>query len=117
MPDASSYPRLIALLSQGTDRGHFTWKQTAEENTFRCLLGNGTVELSRVDTPGQLPRYLITLFDANNTVLEELWARSEEDAQSLGELYDRVRRSALNIDQAIEALMEEISERATAGGK
>jgi len=111
MPTSTSLPDLIALLRQGTDRGSLAWTETVEQNRFRCSFGKGTVELIFQTTPPIPDRYGIALFDAKNTLLEELWARSEGDAQAMGDLYDKVRRSVLRIDQAIQDLVNEIQVR------
>jgi hypothetical protein len=113
MPNTPSLSELITILRQGTDGGFLQWKETAEQNTFRCSFGKGTVEITSVNDLARPPRYGIILFDEKNTLLEDLWASSEGDSQAMGELYDRVRRSVLHIDQAIQALMKEIQIRAS----
>ena len=101
MPNVLNLSDLITLLRQGTERGSIKWKETAGENTFRCSLGKGTVEISRENNQLSLP-YVITLFDERNNLLDELWANSEGENQAMKELYDKVRRSVLQLDQAIE---------------
>ncbi len=111
MPNNNDFPGLIRLLRQGTERGFLQWKETADPQTFRCLFGKGTVEITCENEAALAPRYGIMLYDEKNTLLEELGARSEGDTQALGELYDKVRRSVLRIDQAIQALLAEIESR------
>ncbi len=111
---------LVRLLNEGTDKGRLGWQQTADEDEYRVTLGSGMVRVGKHDSPQLLtsgeanPRavaYYLVVLDHKNQVIEEFRPAGGEDEAVLSELFGKVRRQALNLDQSYDNLFRELEQR------
>ena len=106
------YARLIALcerLSEATLAGAAKWRCEGEDH-YIWEREEGAVAVEARDRDGQ-PPYQLIVFNGNREKVEELASALVDDDQPAGwnqplaELYRVARRSALNADEIIDALM------------
>ena len=108
----SDHARLIALcerLSDATLAGTAKWRGEDEDH-YIWEREEGAVAVEARDRDGQ-PPYQLIVFNGNRDKVEELASALVDDDQPaswnqpLAELYHVARRSALNADEIIDALM------------
>ena len=108
----SDHARLIALcerLSDATLAGTAKWRGEGEDH-YIWEREEGAVAVEARDRDGQ-PPYQLIVFNGNRDKVEELASALVDDDQPaawnqpLAELYRVARRSALNADEIIDALM------------
>jgi hypothetical protein len=133
MPTSEKVSRLtelIQLLNKATDRGGLQWEATLDENEFRAFLTTGLVKIMKMgddylissrsvfgssppalETP-QTERYAVQILDSTNRVIDFLVPSTPEENEPLKELFWKVRRSALQVDQLYGNLLTELRSRA-----
>jgi hypothetical protein len=111
-----SIPDVVHMLAEGTKKGSIQW--TAEDPTgdaFLTTFPAGGVRLSRVITFTGSPNLggplLVELLDPRGHTIFQDRPQTPEDLVSLEELFSLARRQALNLDQTLAALLEEIRKR------
>ncbi len=113
MPPDPRFERLLKLLNAGTVNRRLSWSQTPDEDTFRITFGTGIVRVGKSPhlINGQ-QAYTLVVLDQSNQVIEEIRPANEEENALLEQIYSNARRSALNLDFALNALLEELENRA-----
>jgi hypothetical protein len=93
------------------------WRETADENTFICVLKGGSIEIAQREDfnedTGQVTSWLeATLLNPEGRAIESRSSRDEvvEDGQiaQLRELLDLARSQARNSSGVLERLFEEV---------
>jgi hypothetical protein len=101
---ARTFPNLddlLRVLEAATDKQALRWAETADEDTFRAEFGRGMVRIGKSpDTAG----YVLTLIDQDGTIVDESQPLGEGEQNALSQLYKKVRRQALNLDERLKAL-------------
>lgn len=104
---------LVDLLSEKTTAGTQSWEPTAVDDEFVTLVADFSVFVRSVDDPQNRdqPDYFLILRDKENRVI--LSVRNGD--QQVGVLYPQLRnlhelarRSALKIDQALDAILKSL---------
>ena len=125
MPTSEQVSRLsevIQLLNEATDKGNLHWEITVEEEEFRAVLRTALVKIrrswsseSRFSISGQLTSietFTIEILDATNRLIDLLLPTTPEEIEQLKELFWKVRRSALHVDQFYGAFLNELKGKA-----
>jgi hypothetical protein len=107
---------VVRMLIHGTKNGTIKWEpELGEGDTLRTNLSAGGVRLARVVSfPGIVGAggpLLLELLDTRGRSIFQFRPENTEDMPLVQELFDLARRQALNLDQAIGALLEEIKSR------
>jgi hypothetical protein len=123
--------KLVHDLLRGTRCSSIKWTETADTDSFRALLNTGLVRIERVrsdqgwgasrtttTTPApsalNLPfEYCLFVFDDKNKEIGSC-SSSDESGQTmtvLNDLWEEARRSALNAEQKIDFLLQEVASR------
>lgn len=114
MPDPR-VPQILRALREGTDAGQLRWTATSEEDTYRLLLGSGLFRVSRyLRMPSEHPQYRLVMLDKRNEEIDVIESGDPETGEGLAGLFSGARRSALNLDDALDSILRELTER-TAG--
>ncbi|HWL37316.1 MAG TPA: hypothetical protein VNQ77_14125 [Frankiaceae bacterium] len=112
--------RLIAL----TEQGKVSWSEGAAADSFQLAASSASVTIASRDADGRAP-FQLDVYSDSGTVVDSLESelRWDEEAQvdypaewndALETLYERAKRSALNIDTVIDSLIAELPEPDTA---
>jgi hypothetical protein len=104
---------LCERLADATRAGTAKWRGEGED-TFLWAGEQGSVSVQSRDKDG-VPPYQLAVFDASGVKVEEITSQLLENDQPaewnepLAVLYRSARRSALNADEVIDALIETLS--------
>jgi hypothetical protein len=110
LPDDDRLIKMLDVLVERTDRGAAQWKTTDDPEAFLLPLKSGGVVIDRYLKTN---RYWLRVLDKDGVTLEELSGVAQESARSgwisqLADLWQRVRRQVLRIDEKIDAVLEEL---------
>jgi|SRR5580658_10386686 hypothetical protein len=90
---------LLSFLGKETANGNLKWRATAQDNQFTVSLrGKYNVMLLK-----QGPLVALYLFDVND---RELLQVNQLDDRAVEEIYEYVRRKALDVDGAIDEILK-----------
>jgi hypothetical protein len=101
--------RLLEELSQATGEGKVRWHETAAENVFRVVLGDGMVRIESFGE-GMDQEYRAFLLNQKGWIMDELSVRMDDEDlfTLLDNLYTHARRSALNVDKLVESMLADL---------
>jgi hypothetical protein len=109
---------IVRMLIEGTNNGKIKWEPdpaSAEGDVFLTGLAAGGVRLSHVVAfsgfAGSGGPFLLELLDPKGRSLFQFRPQATEDTSLVQELFDLARRRALNLDQTLGALLDEIRSR------
>jgi hypothetical protein len=119
LPDDDRLIRMLNVLAERTQRGAAEWKPTDDPEAFLLPLTSGGVV---VDRYAKSNRYWMRVVDKDGATLEQLTATvvdfgGSEPADQLPALRQNVRRQVLRIDEKIDAVLEELENPPTVGGR
>lgn len=116
---------LIDLLLEKTDEGKVSWESTANSDTFISSLGLYGISIGRRMPESSLTGMSVALYGARPTTyvlsflddsgetfdskVEE--SRDSDDYEKLEELFTCARRSAHNVGESLERLLQELESR------
>lgn len=109
----------LSALLRKTEAGEISWHETASEDAFRVALGNGLVRVSYYRVPRGQDRWHAVLLDREGRILEEESAYEEQADENdfagnrLRRLFEAARRSALNIDEMLTSMEQDLNEGRT----
>jgi hypothetical protein len=90
---------LLRFLADATTKGKMTWQPTAQENAFTASLkGKYNVVMSKPNTLSYLK--LMDVYD------QELVEITSLDTDEVEQLYEYVRRKALDVDRVIDDILK-----------
>ena|SRR5258708_5236990 len=106
---------LVDVLSEKTTAGTQSWEPTAVDDEFVTVVGDFSVFIRSVDDPNnrEQPDFFLTLRDKDNRVILSI---RNGDLQvgvadpQLRNLHELARRSALKIDQALDAILKSLKQ-------
>lgn len=105
--------QLAQKIEDKTDHGELNWEETSNDNIFQVSFPKYSVSIERVpETEQTYEHYVLRLFNERNTLMDELKS-SQAPEISLEEIFDKARRTALNVDSALDDLMRELDEPST----
>ncbi len=115
----TSILELVHMLIEGTKNESIKWEaESADSDSFRTNLKAGGVRLSRIFTFFSSPSppeasvggpFLIEMLDSTGRCILQFSPRKNEAAiPALEELFELAKNKALNLDQTIGDLVEEI---------
>lgn len=119
---AASKPiRLLLQLLQKSHEGKVKWEKTVEDGEFQAAFPGFSVRLSTRpshDTPDDID-YLLSIFNEQGELIEVMsdsdllhQGQSSPPAYKLmAELYGIARRTAMGVEQALDAILEQLEER------
>ncbi len=112
-PDQMLTQNVVRRLIEGTNNGTIQWaSESIEGDSFRATLNNGGVRVSRVvEFPGLDGPIMFELLDPYGTSIFQFRPHTDLEVTPVKELFHLARRQALNLDQTIGALIEEIESR------
>jgi len=101
------------MLIVGTENGSIQWEaESSDGDSLRAVFPTGGVRLSQVVTfSGSDGPYIFELLDPKGRTMFQYRPQRTEADFSVEELFRLAQRQALNLDQAIGALVEEIRKR------
>lgn len=104
---------IVRMLIHGTKNGSIKWEaESTEGDSFRTIFPTGGVRISRVVAfSGVGGPLLLELLDPKDRTLFQFRPETMHDLPPVKELFELASRQALNLDQAIGALVEEIRKR------
>jgi hypothetical protein len=115
MTTSEKFANLLTIVLDGTRKNKFTWRETADEDTFSSSLGSGVVFLYKGEVfqegwEGPPWIYRASLY-ADGRLIEELECTFSSKYYSLlEELYVEARRSARETDETLDNLLNEVEQ-------
>jgi hypothetical protein len=113
-------PRFVSLLkrlSEKTVSGLVRWQQTANDESYRVGLGEGSVRIDQITDSDGDTYYRLTLLNKKAQEVEELifapWLSPEGDMSWAAALYSAARRSALDIDGLLASMEKDLEKGVT----
>jgi hypothetical protein len=92
---------LLKFLTDATVKGRMTWQPTAQDNQFTASIkGKYSVLMGRAIAGGHS---YFKLMDVNDQELVEV---TSYDTDSVEQLFEYVRRKALDVDRAIDDILK-----------
>jgi hypothetical protein len=107
MPDINDKD-LIASLLRATLTGKLGWERTSAPDQFAASYGGRwtlTVDKAMIENHGA--NYFLTITNAQGEEVLRIWDQSDN---VLPQLFERARRHALRVDEALFDLLKEIGE-------
>lgn len=107
-------------LLTGTRDGVFSWEATERPDEFRLRLQKGLVSVDKWEATDQFDPFdteemaEIVFYNIKGEKVDRLgcsWAAEKTDYDLLVKLQDAAKRNALKIDEVLDSLLEEISDR------
>lgn len=114
MPTNPKIAALLDLLKNGTETRRLQWQTTPDGNTFRVALAHGMVRLSRNESESPEPlqmNYTLTILDRSGQLIDDYIPGGEEEKAAFAQLFGMARRSALNLDDILDDMLEELKSR------
>lgn len=124
MPTDAKLEKIIELLKNLTEAGRLGWTDTPDEATFRASLESGSVRITKgrtnlfptsgtafITTVSPVDSYLLTILDGNGVPIEEFRPKEQKEVDALDNLYTLARRSALNTDNILDNIIQELDAR------
>jgi hypothetical protein len=99
----------LRLLDAATEKGKLTWKQTADESTFRAVLDNGFIQIGKNSSP---PPYRLELVAENGLLIEEYQPSTEGERLAAEALYKKARNAAMHLEDKVFQFFTELKTRA-----
>ena len=112
---------LLKRLTEVTQQGSVTWRETSLSDQFIVSLGSGSVLLSRkyVSVLGEISpctEYIMTITDVNGNEVDtvsiinssKLGTSARIDFGHLKNLYNLVSRNVRRVDQTIDSLLSDL---------
>jgi hypothetical protein len=98
---------LITKLIESTSQNRVTWQKTAVNDQFATTFGGKwTLNLNKgTDAKSSPPYYWVTLLDSGG---KEILLITDS---RLSNLFEKVRRQVLRIDEAIESIVKELDRK------
>jgi hypothetical protein len=116
---------LVNRLSIATSDGTIRWTETGDENAFRTVLNKGLVRVERslayspmrrlipegpTSVPGEnLYEYYLLVFDEKDKEIGRYLPDRPEQAVALRNLWSSASRTALNAEQKLDSLLQEVA--------
>ena len=112
-PEQTTILDVVRVLIEGTKKGRIKWESDASQSdVFFTTLQKGYVRVSQlVSFTGPGEPLLFELLDKEWRTISKLQPDTSDDYPVVRELYDLARSQALNLDQTLAALVEEIQSR------
>lgn len=124
---STSDDRLVDLvegLYAATIEKNMAWSESADEGKFQCRLGGVVVGIFKMFEDGPDEFYTqIELRNLEGTILEEIWPGMIPGDESpkfglkwyavMDDLYNRARRQALGVEEAIDSILAVLSKKRT----
>jgi len=118
---------LISKLDEMTGKEKLDWKTTQGKRSFQVDFEKFTVRISEEDRPQEgedydqiVQDYVISVFDGTGTLVERASDVTIQTSlktlapgkafQTMRKLYDRARRFALGVDEALDSLLTSLKE-------
>jgi len=102
---------LVELLLDRTKKRKIKWEATAQENEFVTTLGGEvtvTIGLVRMDDGEHFTRGLTMRDSFGREMLTVTAWSADVDGAVLKELFEEVRRAALNVDETMERILNQL---------
>lgn len=101
--------RVTTLLLQKTREGKVQWKPSATDDVFVSSFGEYGVSIRK----GHYSSFELSLMDKTGAVFESIFEAASEKSEylRLEELFILARRSAYNIEESIDTLLQELESR------
>lgn len=99
---------LVKRLNLATSKGDLEWQETDDTTAFMCIFDGPSVQIKSTDRDGSYP-YILLILNEEGNVVESLRSGSDPwDDSEMGELYERARRSATNVDDIIDSILKDL---------
>jgi hypothetical protein len=109
--------RLISKLSERTEEGKLNWEQTESQGIFQASFPGYAIRLRKESSESEYNEVdfdiVLAIFDSQGELIEEvrdteLGEDMERPYFFMSRLYDQARRRAMGVEQALDALLEEL---------
>jgi len=113
---SEQFLKLLKELYQATYDGRVLWEETADEDAFRIVLGEGLVRIQSL-TPRELedakPFVVVSLRDKYGRTIDELEAETSHDYQLVEDLYRLARSTALKerASEIVDSMLSDLKTR------
>ena len=107
--------KLIERLHKKTLAGEIDWDATADPRRFQTALPDYTIQLTSDPSESASQAFELSVFDEEDRQIEsvrpiDLQGVLTSPTGAMRDLYEAARRQALNVDEALDHLLEELSE-------
>ena len=104
--------RLTAALLDKTQAEKVIWEPTASENVYLANFSKYAVSVRLVPYDETIPDYVLSLLNEDGVDIETKTARrkGEENYEELEQLFNLARRSAYNVEEGIDTILEALEE-------
>lgn len=106
MPEPIKYDEIIESLLEKTDQGKVSWSQVFSTNSFTCTLdGEFTFRVDKWRDRDEDTWVRLSMTDKeNNEIFQVERIESNLGGKKLSNLHEAARRTALNVDEKINAV-------------
>jgi hypothetical protein len=108
LPASSRLIKLLTTLHQRTGKGIQKWTTGSRDDTFIWSGSSASVSMLTRDNDGETP-FVVRLIDSEGRIVEEeIFEFTDESIELVRELYAQARSDALDIDAAIQSLLDDL---------
>jgi hypothetical protein len=107
--------KVIQLLAERTEAGKIQWEETEASGAFQAAFATYSVRLSKRPSRDrdEADDIVLQIVNDDGTVVEEvsdvdMHARMENAYRTMKAIYDVARRTALGVEQALDALIGDL---------
>ncbi|MCG8073278.1 MAG: hypothetical protein N0C86_14990 [Candidatus Thiodiazotropha taylori] len=113
------YFSLVEKLVHRTSQGEVNWKSTSDNHQFLVYFNKFTLSVSQsFDQHNQEAYIRIVLLNDEGSEIDSFWVHESDNHWELAsQLFTGARRKALQIDEAIHTIMDELDNKDTVGKK
>lgn len=105
---------LINRLRERTDQGKVSWREADRGDAFLASFSNNSVSVSqRESRQGSGAEYVIRILNSWGDTIEEVGDedfQNQEVYETMKNLFDKARRIALGLDEALDSILKELDE-------
>ena len=101
---ADQVQRIVDRLLKKTTSRDLEWEKTANLGVFQVALTDYTVLIEHIEAG----MYILTIVDGDGIVIEHVRPVDLAIGSELSQIYDGARRTALNVEEALNDLLEEL---------
>lgn len=109
MEGNQKFSLILERLLERTKEGKLEWKSTADKNTFLVVLKDSSISIQGNEAYG-LGIYEFSFRNEDGEIIQSVRIfHSDEEFEKAQSLFNSIRRHALNIDQTLDHILEQLA--------
>lgn len=110
--DSQKFQIILGSLLERSEKGELNWKTTGNSDKFLLPLNESSVTVEKFESFSGETTYIFYFRNEKGEIVEELRKKretmSDEIFEKSEQLYDLARRKALNADETIDRIIEQL---------